>query len=93
MRWPRLRGRCAAGAPVAVSPSRVSRAIDLATTAAATLSLSSGWSSWSLLLLVGVVGPLFVDVNNAQAAAVVPGLEPSARYPLGTDPRGATCWR
>jgi peptide/nickel transport system permease protein len=40
------------------------------------------------LVLVGFVGPLFVNVGNAQAARTVPGLEPSARYPLGTDSQG-----
>jgi peptide/nickel transport system permease protein len=41
-----------------------------------------------LLLLIGIVGPLFVNVNNAQPTRAVPQLEPSLRYPLGTDSQG-----
>jgi peptide/nickel transport system permease protein len=76
------------GAPVAVSPSRVSRTIEIADYCRRNPELVAGAVIVVLLLLVGVVGPLFVNVNNAQAARVVPGLEPSARYPLGTDSQG-----
>jgi peptide/nickel transport system permease protein len=40
------------------------------------------------LLLVGVVGPAFVDVRNAEPASVIPDQEPSADYPIGTDDHG-----
>jgi peptide/nickel transport system permease protein len=40
------------------------------------------------LLLVGVIGPFFVDVRQAQPMRAVPGQPPSARYPLGTDDQG-----
>ncbi len=76
------------GAPVAVSPSRVSRTIEFADYCRRNPEIVAGAVIVVLLLLVGVVGPLFVNVNNAQAARVVPGLEPSARYPLGTDSQG-----
>jgi peptide/nickel transport system permease protein len=40
------------------------------------------------LLLVGVIGPFFVDVRQAQPMRAVPGQPPSAQYPLGTDDQG-----
>ena len=40
------------------------------------------------LLLVGLVGPFFVDTRQAQPMRAVPGQPPSARYPLGTDDQG-----
>jgi len=40
------------------------------------------------LILVGIVGPLFVDVRTAQPTRALPGQPPSARYPLGTDEQG-----
>jgi peptide/nickel transport system permease protein len=40
------------------------------------------------LLLVGLSGPFFVDVRQAQPMRAVPGQPPSARYPLGTDDQG-----
>jgi peptide/nickel transport system permease protein len=40
------------------------------------------------LLLIGIVGPLFVNVGNAQPARALPGQAPSARYPMGTDEQG-----
>ena len=40
------------------------------------------------LLLVGLIGPFFVDVRQAQPLRAVPGQPPSARYPLGTDDQG-----
>jgi peptide/nickel transport system permease protein len=41
-----------------------------------------------VLLLIGLVGPLLVDVRLAQPMRAVPGQPPSARYPLGTDDQG-----
>jgi peptide/nickel transport system permease protein len=40
------------------------------------------------LLLIGLVGPLFVDTRLAQPMRAVPGQPPSVRYPLGTDDQG-----
>ena len=40
------------------------------------------------LLLIGLVGPLFVNVGAAQPMRAIPGQPPSARYPLGTDDQG-----
>jgi peptide/nickel transport system permease protein len=40
------------------------------------------------LLLIGLVGPFFIDVRQAQPMRAVPGQPPSARYPLGTDDQG-----
>lgn len=41
-----------------------------------------------LLVLVGLIGPLFVDVKNAQPMSVRPASPPSLQYPLGTDDQG-----
>ncbi len=40
------------------------------------------------LLLIGILGPFFVNVRNAQPMRAIPGQPPSARYPLGTDDQG-----
>ena len=40
------------------------------------------------LLLLGLVGPLFVDVEKARPISVPPRKPPSAEYPLGTDGGG-----
>jgi len=40
------------------------------------------------LLLVGIIGPAFVDVRNAEPASVIPDQEPQSDYPLGTDDHG-----
>jgi peptide/nickel transport system permease protein len=40
------------------------------------------------LLLIGWLGPLFVDTRLAQPMRAIPGQPPSARYPLGTDDQG-----
>jgi peptide/nickel transport system permease protein len=40
------------------------------------------------LVCVGLVGPLFVDVQNAQPTSVIPDQPPSADYPLGSDDQG-----
>ncbi|MFN8524534.1 MAG: ABC transporter permease [Chloroflexota bacterium] len=40
------------------------------------------------MILIGMVGPLFVDTRLAQPMRAVPGQPPSARYPLGTDDQG-----
>ena len=40
------------------------------------------------LIAVGVLGPLFVDVETAQPISVPTNLPPSAEFPLGTDSGG-----
>lgn len=40
------------------------------------------------LLLIGLLGPLFVDVKHAQPLSAVPFQPPSWQYPLGTDDQG-----
>jgi peptide/nickel transport system permease protein len=40
------------------------------------------------LLLIGLLGPLFVDVRLAQPMRAIPGQPPSLKYPLGTDDQG-----
>lgn len=51
-------------------------------------SLGVGLVLIALLLLVGIVGPLFVDTSNAEPASVIPDEEPSIDYPIGTDDQG-----
>jgi peptide/nickel transport system permease protein len=41
-----------------------------------------------LLLLFSVLGPLFVDITNADPLSVSPEKPPSLRYPFGTDSQG-----
>jgi len=41
-----------------------------------------------ILVLIGLVGPLFVNVANAQPTSVLPDQPPSGDYPLGTDDQG-----
>ena len=40
------------------------------------------------LVLLGLVGPLFVDVSNADPLSVSPEKPPSLKYPFGTDSQG-----
>src|SRR5207244_12793355 len=40
------------------------------------------------LVLLGLVGPLFVDVSGAKVGSAIPGLTPSREHPLGTDTVG-----
>jgi len=42
----------------------------------------------SVLLLFSIVGPLFVDVTNAEPLSVSPEKPPSLAYPFGTDSQG-----
>jgi peptide/nickel transport system permease protein len=51
-------------------------------------SLGVGLVLIALLLLVGIVGPVFVDTSNAEPASVIPDEEPSIDYPMGTDDQG-----
>src|SRR5579875_1357180 len=41
-----------------------------------------------ILVLIGLIGPLFVNVANAQPTSVLPDQPPSGDYPLGTDDQG-----
>lgn len=41
-----------------------------------------------VLILIGLIGPLFVDVGNAQPTSVIPDQPPSADSPLGSDDQG-----
>jgi len=40
------------------------------------------------LVLLGLVGPLFVDVSGAKVGSAIPDLTPSREHPLGTDTVG-----
>jgi len=40
------------------------------------------------VVLFGVLGPVFVDVNGAKVGSFIPDLPPSAEHPLGTDTVG-----
>ncbi len=40
------------------------------------------------LLLIGIVGPLFVNTKNADPLSAIPAQSPSRTYPLGTDDQG-----
>jgi peptide/nickel transport system permease protein len=51
-------------------------------------SLMVGFVLILALLLVGIVGPVFVDVRNAEPASVIPDQEPQTDYPIGTDDHG-----
>ncbi|HEY8597308.1 MAG TPA: ABC transporter permease [Thermomicrobiales bacterium] len=41
-----------------------------------------------LLLLIGIIGPLFVDTERSAPASVLPDQPPSREFPLGTDDQG-----
>ncbi|HVC33764.1 MAG TPA: ABC transporter permease [Chloroflexota bacterium] len=41
-----------------------------------------------LLILIGAIGPFFVNVQNAQPTSVIPDQPPSADYLLGSDDQG-----
>jgi len=40
------------------------------------------------VVLLGLVGPLFVDINGAKVGSDIPDLTPSLQHPLGTDTVG-----
>jgi peptide/nickel transport system permease protein len=50
--------------------------------------LVAGLALIALLLLIGLVGPLFVDVRRAQPTSELPSMAPSLENPLGTDDQG-----
>ncbi|MGH2460008.1 MAG: ABC transporter permease [Chloroflexota bacterium] len=41
-----------------------------------------------ILVLIGLIGPLFVNVANAQPTSVLPDQPPSGDFPLGSDDQG-----
>lgn len=41
-----------------------------------------------VLVMIGTVGPLFVEAKMAQPLSAIPDLAPSSAYPLGTDNQG-----
>ena len=47
--------------------------------------LAAGLCMILLVLLFGVLGPVFVDTSRAQPLATTPRLEPSWEHPFGTD--------
>jgi len=51
-------------------------------------TLPIGLAMILFLILIGLIGPFFVDVNNAQATSVLPSQPPSADLPLGSDEQG-----
>ncbi len=51
-------------------------------------SLVAGVAIIVLVLLFGLVGPVFIDAQNAEVGAVDPSLPPSGAHILGTDSQG-----
>jgi peptide/nickel transport system permease protein len=51
-------------------------------------SLGVGIGMLLILMLFSLLGPLFVDVTNAEALSVSPEKPPSWQYPFGTDSQG-----
>src|SRR5262249_15598068 len=51
-------------------------------------NLGVGLGLLGLLLLFSVVGPMFIDVSNAEPLSVSPERPPSLNYPFGTDSQG-----
>jgi peptide/nickel transport system permease protein len=50
--------------------------------------LVTGLAILLFLLLIGLVGPFFVDVRRAQPTSELPTMPPSLENPLGTDDQG-----
>ena len=51
-------------------------------------SLAAGLIIVGFLLLIGIVGPFFVDTTKSNPASVFPDQPPSRAYPLGSDDQG-----
>jgi peptide/nickel transport system permease protein len=51
-------------------------------------ALTAGTILIAALILIGLLGPLFVDVANAQPTSVIPDQPPTAELPLGSDEQG-----
>ena len=41
-----------------------------------------------VLILIGIIGPLFVNMKTAEPLSALPAQSPSRHYPLGTDDQG-----
>ena len=54
--------------------------------------LAAGFIMVSMIVLFGLLGPLFVDTPGPTAVDD-PWMEPSWEHPFGTDDSGATCFR
>jgi peptide/nickel transport system permease protein len=50
--------------------------------------LAIGIAMLLVLILIGLVGPLFVNVENSQATSATPDQPPSGDLPLGSDDQG-----
>ena len=50
--------------------------------------LAAGLCMISLVLLFGILGPIFIDTSHAQPLATTPRQEPSMEHPFGTDDAG-----
>ncbi len=51
-------------------------------------SLAIGLTIVTFLLLIGIIGPFFVDTKKSNPASVFPDQPPSRQYPLGSDDQG-----
>lgn len=51
-------------------------------------SLAAGLIIVGCLVLIGLIGPLFVDTKKSNPASVFPDQPPSRTYPLGSDDQG-----
>jgi peptide/nickel transport system permease protein len=71
-----------------VSPRGRSRFRALLAYAGRNPNLVIGLALILILLLIGLVGPFFVDVQNAQPTSVIPDQPPSPDNPLGSDDQG-----
>lgn len=75
-------------ATTTVFRSRGDRARDIGSYLRRNPSLVIGLVILVALLMIGLVGPLFVDTAQAQPATVLPDQHPSRDFPLGTDDQG-----
>lgn len=55
-------------------------------------TLIAGVAILLIIVLFSVIGPFFVDMQNAQVGAVLPRRPPSTEYLLGTDSQGRDMW-
>ena len=74
-------------APVRVRPGRT-RVQSVLAYFGRNPTLPIGLAMILFLILIGLIGPFFVDVNNAQATSVLPSQPPSSDLPLGSDEQG-----
>ena len=50
--------------------------------------LAAGFIMVAIIVLFGLLGPLFVDTDMAQPLSTTPRMEPSLEHPFGTDDSG-----